>query len=250
MSVMLPATCSASGNAVEAFERRPVLMTDPQEVRDAATVVLLRDVAETLEVLLIQRGQKLAFHGGAWAFPGGRVESADRAHSEGELETARRAGTRETHEEAGLQLAAADLVPLSHWTTPPGRPRRFATWFFLARASEQAVQVDGGETQDHQWMTPQDALQARRRGEIQLPPPTFVTLQLLQNKAHATEALAWAREAGPSRYLPRVHKVDEGEISLYQGDAAYAGGELGLPGPRHRLLMLESGWNYLSDGAT
>ncbi len=93
----------------------------------AATVVLLRAGRAMPEVLLLRRSSKLAFHGGAWVFPGGRVdldagESADDAG-------ARRAAVREAHEEAGLVLDPAALVPLSHWTTPEGQPRRFATWF-------------------------------------------------------------------------------------------------------------------------
>jgi len=43
----------------------------------AATTVLLRDSDAGCEVLLVQPSAKLAFHGGAWVFPGGRVDAAD-----------------------------------------------------------------------------------------------------------------------------------------------------------------------------
>ncbi len=45
----------------------------------AATVVLLREANERLEALMMRRGAGLAFMGGMWVFPGGRVEPADRA---------------------------------------------------------------------------------------------------------------------------------------------------------------------------
>lgn len=46
-------------------------------VRDAATVVLLRDGARDLEVWLLTRVGGMAFAGGMSVFPGGRVEDAD-----------------------------------------------------------------------------------------------------------------------------------------------------------------------------
>ena len=44
----------------------------------AATVVLIRDGEQGLEVLLARRSSQLAFHGGAWVFPGGLVDRGDR----------------------------------------------------------------------------------------------------------------------------------------------------------------------------
>ncbi|KPF68128.1 hypothetical protein IP88_11940 [alpha proteobacterium AAP81b] len=43
----------------------------------AATVILLRAGAEAPEILMVQRGDNLAFAGGALVFPGGRVDAAD-----------------------------------------------------------------------------------------------------------------------------------------------------------------------------
>jgi 8-oxo-dGTP pyrophosphatase MutT (NUDIX family) len=43
----------------------------------AATVVLLRDAAGGLETLMLRRNSKLAFAGGAWVFPGGRIDPED-----------------------------------------------------------------------------------------------------------------------------------------------------------------------------
>ena len=46
--------------------------------RAAATVVLLRDGGEGLEVYLQRRPVAMGFAGGLWVFPGGRVDEADR----------------------------------------------------------------------------------------------------------------------------------------------------------------------------
>ncbi len=43
----------------------------------AATVILLRDSADGPEILMVTRGENLAFAGGALVFPGGRVDNAD-----------------------------------------------------------------------------------------------------------------------------------------------------------------------------
>lgn len=57
-------------------------MTDPARGRDvlpvAATVVILRDRPTGLEALLVHRATHLAFAGGHWVFPGGRVVNEDR----------------------------------------------------------------------------------------------------------------------------------------------------------------------------
>jgi 8-oxo-dGTP pyrophosphatase MutT (NUDIX family) len=45
----------------------------------AATVLLLRDGARGIEVLMQRRRASLSFMGGMWVYPGGRHETADRA---------------------------------------------------------------------------------------------------------------------------------------------------------------------------
>ncbi len=218
---------------------------EPVPVLPAATVVLLRDAAAGLEVLLVRRGRALVFHGGAWVFPGGRVDPEDIVPGGDDLAAARRAAVRETQEEAGLDVAADALVPVSHWTTPPGQKRRFATWFFAAAVDGEArVVVDGDETSHHRWVQPAAALAARDDGELELPPPTVVTLTTLVGLPTAADALQRAAAADPTVFVPRLHALGDGGVSLYAGDAAYPDGVLDRPGPRHRLLMLPSGWRY------
>lgn len=225
-------------------------MRESIEVRPAATVVCLRQGARGPEVLLVRRSAALAFHGGAWVFPGGAIDAgdADLERSLESLEAARRAAARECAEEVALRLEVDELVPLAHWTTPRGRTRRFATTFFLAEvAATTRVEVDGRELDAHRWERPDEALTLHRRGAIELPPPTFVTLTRLASHGRASEALDAARRSPFERFLPRIATVPDGEISLYQGDAGYETGDPAAAGPRHRLSMRGRPWLYERD---
>ncbi len=96
----------------------------PAAVRDAATVLLLRDGAEGLEVFMLKRNLKSDFVGGAFVFPGGGVDPEDRhanlesvCEGRSEEEASRLLGIgsgglafwvaaiRESFEEAGVLLA-------------------------------------------------------------------------------------------------------------------------------------------------
>jgi 8-oxo-dGTP pyrophosphatase MutT (NUDIX family) len=212
----------------------------------SATVILLRDTENSLETLLLRRNSKIAFHGGAWVFPGGRIDPEDHPAGKEDLFTAaRQAAVREAQEEAGLTIAIEGLTWLSHWTTPEGRPERYSTWFFIAASKQHdAVQIDGDEIHDHRWMAPHEALAAQRTGEIELPPPTFVTLTKLSAHQTTGSALSVFSAREPEIFVPRYKRVPEGFCSLYQDDVGYPDIDLDRPGRRHRLWMIESGWRY------
>lgn len=222
----------------------------------AATTAVIRDRTGSggVEVLLLKRHPRLAFHGGDWVFPGGRVDPGDRS-GEGpngddsgapsSMSSARRAAAREAIEECGLELSAETLVPLSHWTTPDGLPRKFATWFFIAGAPDgTAVQVDNDEIIDFGWFTPRAALDAQRSGALTLPSPTFVTLHWLLSFETVAAVLAHFESCVPPRILPRPVPHPEGRVSLLPGDSGYESGDLFAEGPRHRSWFLRSGWRY------
>lgn len=218
----------------------------PAPARPAATVILLRDMHDSIEALLLRRNSKLAFHGGAWVFPGGRIDPEDYPASDpkDDMAAARRAAVRESHEEAELTVQTDDLVYLSHWTTPIARPKRFATWFFIAAAGSEAVQVDGGEIHAHRWMRPDHALDAQSAGEIELPPPTYVTLLKLKDYATTSEALSDLATKPPEIFAPQHFDVPGGVCTVYEEDASFGHDDIDRPGPRHRLYMIDSGWRY------
>jgi 8-oxo-dGTP pyrophosphatase MutT (NUDIX family) len=208
----------------------------------AATVVLVRDGNNGLEVLMLHRDSKVAF-GGMWVFPGGRVDDGDRLPGDDEMTSARRAAAREALEECGLAVDPDDLVPFAHWVPPPITPRRFSTHFFLARASDGEVLVDGAEIRDHAWLGAREVLARRDRGEVDLAPPTWVTLHDLAEHGAVDEALAAAAAREPlPHYETRWVVVDGGAVAMWDGDGGYDSGDPDGPGGRHRLWMLEGGW--------
>jgi 8-oxo-dGTP pyrophosphatase MutT (NUDIX family) len=125
--------------------------------RDAATVMLLRDGAEGLEVFMLRRNLQSDFVGGAYVFPGGGVDDHDRhadldAVCEGrtDAEACRRLGVeagglafwvaaiRECFEEAGVLLAR----PAGH---PDVDVIRFDDPQVAARFDAHRHAVDRGE---------------------------------------------------------------------------------------------------------
>ena len=214
--------------------------------RPAAAVVVLRDGPGGCETLLVLRNPQLSFHGGSWVFPGGRIDAEDHhaAAPDDMVSAARVAAIREAKEEAAVDIEPSGLVLFSRWITPEGLPKRLDAWYFAAATKSEHVQVDGGEILDHRWMRPADAVAAHRAGEMDLPPPTWVTLHRFAGATGVAAALEQARSRPFDFFLPRLHWVSEGACALYGGDAAYDNGELESEGPRHRLWMVRDGWRY------
>jgi len=209
----------------------------------AATVVLLRDTHE-LEVLMLHKTSSIAF-GGMWVFPGGRVDPEDYPEDGDADIAARNAAVRETAEEAGIASRAEDFVWFAHWTPPPSTPKRFATWFFAAVADDHVVSIDGGEIQNHQWLSPAAALERHAAGEIDLAPPTWVTLYQLSLYPDAAALLARLRESGPRFYQTRLAKRADGvRVAMWVGDAGYETWDAECAGERHRLVMTPAGFVF------
>jgi 8-oxo-dGTP pyrophosphatase MutT (NUDIX family) len=194
----------------------------PVTPRPAASVILLRGGAEALEVLLLQRAETLRFMGGAWVFPGGSVDAADRPAGTEDAEAAddlahRAAAVREAEEEAGVRLPdPAALVPFARWVTPADRPIRFDCRFFLAEVpGDQDATADGVEMVGARWIAPAAAIGAGERGELRLPTPTASQLGDIAGFATVAELLTWARaRAGAIAAIePPAGTRDPGESS-------------------------------------
>ncbi|MFO0683532.1 MAG: NUDIX hydrolase [Sandaracinus sp.] len=257
-------------------------MLDIDPLRDgvtpaaAATVIVVRDAAEGPEVLLVQRHRATAFMGGAFVFPGGRVEAGDAepalcdrvagldiASAEARLgepglgEAARAiwvAAIRETLEEAGVLLAeegrgrasaaraalaagrgfgeiateadlrfdGARLVPLSRWVTPAVERKRFDARFFVTKVDAgEIASHDAHETVASRWMRPADAVASHLSAEIDLPPPTLRTLELLAPVGSADAIVEAARAARPPLVRPVFRDLAGQWILALPGDAEH-----------------------------
>ncbi len=103
----------------------------------------------------------------------------------------------------GLMLRADLLRPWSRWITPIVEERRYDTRFFAAALpAGQRTRDVGGEAAAVAWIAPAAAIEAGRRNEIVLWPPTAVTLAELARCADVTAALTGARQAPPR--IPEV----------------------------------------------
>jgi len=258
-------------------------MSEVPELMPAATVLLLRNGESGVEVLMVRRNSEIAF-GGMWVFPGGRVDDGDdlpdadrpaiggrqesielvgvtaSVAAEGEqarriITPARQAAVREVREETGLQVESDSLVPWSYWVPPPlsvmarkGPPRRFATWFFAIEAPKGVVAIDHGEIHDDEWLTPALALTKQHNSEIELAPPTWITLWQLSRHDSVVSALGWARSGRPRFF--RTRPLRRKPLTLaWGGDIAYEldpeqHDVIGLDGARNRLTLDPDGWTY------
>jgi 8-oxo-dGTP pyrophosphatase MutT (NUDIX family) len=199
-----------------------------EQVRDAATVVLLRDTPDGLQTFVLRRVASMAFAPRMHVFPGGRVDEADfretvhlvdsdvhamalRAScTVDELVALYSCAVRETQEEAGVWLAARDeaghlvidprSVPLfDHWVTPEGESRRYDVRFFIARVDsgddgDDGVRLTTTEADSAAWIAPSDAVDAFERGEMAMLPPTERVLRWLAGFVTADEAIGVGAE--------------------------------------------------------
>lgn len=232
-------------------------MNEDNPARPAATVVLLRpkpkaDIdGSAFEVLLLQRNKALKFAGGNWVFPGGKIEQDEIAENDA-LAAAKCAAARETHEEAGIKLEPNKFQFIAHFTTPVSYPKRFATWFLLgALETAHTVQVDEGEIVNHQWITPQAAINKYRNGELTMMSPTYwCLLKLSQFNNIETVLAAFAEKEINNEvphFAPKMVKQDGIAHVLYQEDCAYDSEDLNAEGPKHRQVMRDDGYHLVEE---
>ncbi|MBP2314734.1 NUDIX hydrolase [Azospirillum soli] len=221
----------------------------------SASLILLRDGAEGLELFMIRRNAGLRFAAGATVFPGGRVDPEDGAGAPGDDRTLRRAAIREAFEEcgillarggvdaallevlrapspvplaerlrlAGLEPAVEALVPFARWITPETVWRRFDTTFFLAPAPVgQVATVDGGEAVAGLWGTPAAILREAEAGRLSLVFATRMNLMRLSGCGSVAEALAAAHHQPLVPILPRRIDGPAGAVFRIPDGAGYA----------------------------
>ena len=219
----------------------------PVPARPASTVIVLREMVlrdvsgPRVEVLLVKRNDTVAFMAGAYVFPGGRVDEADRANAADEEAAYRNAGARELLEEANVRISPDALHLIAHWVTPEIEIRRYDTRFFVAVMPEgQEARHDAGETTAFEWLTPSEAIARSRSGSIQLPPPTWTTLRQLERFHSIDEVFGWARTKAVPCVMPGFYKDETQTLLTLPGDPLYPT----IPGwevPEETRFVLEEG---------
>lgn len=236
----------------------------------ASTVLLLRDGAEGLEVLMITRHAASGFAAGALAFPGGKLDPEDETLAPATFGAPppgafRVAAVRETYEETGLLLArrpgsasllahddvarlpragfaglvaearlelALDLlVPYAHWITPADSPKRFDTHFFLAPVPEgQRPIADERETHGLSWVRPAEILAEAEAGRASMVFATRMNLRRLAASASVADALDAARARPIATVCPEIVKRPDGTYYCIPEAAGYGGSEFPAAG--------------------
>lgn len=241
----------------------------------AATLIVVRERAGgPPELLMVERAQDMAFAGGAWVFPGGRIDGADVefAASLGvEDGAARVAAIREAIEETAIpvglsptpsedivrrmqiellaekpmqtllernnfQINCDVLTPLARWVPRFHAKRRFDTLFFVARApdGEWTPNIMESECTGAHWVSASEVLERDRAGELQLIFPTRRTLERLAQHTTYDAIVADARAHSIEPISPWLDEVD-GERFITIPDG------IGYPVTRERLEGLWRG---------
>jgi len=210
----------------------------------SATVMLLRDGADGLEVFMLRRHSAMATSAGRHVFPGGLVDAADYGVRTAD-EAFVIAAIRETFEETGVLMATSDMTtssteqlpdleaerialvahqttfddvlarhnltaeldalrPWSHWITPLYEPRRYDTRFFVARMRDGIDTREVADGEADQAAWVQPA-DALATADVLLMPPTEVTLRELDT--YESAAAVWAA-ASQRRVTPILIAID------------------------------------------
>jgi 8-oxo-dGTP pyrophosphatase MutT (NUDIX family) len=107
--------------------------------------------------------------------------------------------------ELDLYLDLAALSVFARWITPEIVPRRFDTWFYVAKAPDEQLAVcDGSETVDAEWIHPLEALRLGEAGERTVIFPTRMNLKLLAEASSAEDAVVRARARELVTVEPKV----------------------------------------------
>lgn len=127
----------------------------------------------------------------------------------------------------GLQPALDELTPFAHWITPPERPKRFDTRFFLASLPPAQDGVhDGSELVHSFWASPARVVELGMTGECLVMRATEVNCRRLAGYSTCAEAIADFRDhphtlvkpsyftAGGSRYFSVPARAGRGVLTL------------------------------------
>ena len=176
-------------------------------------MIVGRDGAGGLDLLVLERAASSRFLPGYVAFPGGAIDEEDAELARrwfGAPEESRRAGVvRELVEECGLAITAdgviesvsldpveaappgaGALVEIAHWIAPEDVPVRFdARFYAVAAPAGLEPKPDGVETAAAWWGSPAELLgewEAQRR---KLYWPTYLTMRALATCANLADLM-------------------------------------------------------------
>ena len=112
----------------------------------------------------------------------------------------------------GLNLLVDQLVYIGHWITPVCRPIRFDTHFFLVSVTGRVeASPDRQEVMDEIWLTPSEALEQNKKGELRLMSPTMTNLEWLSVYGSTAETIEVLKEKPVQTILPKIIADSDGK---------------------------------------
>ena len=122
-----------------------------------------------------------------------------------------------------LTLMTDRLAYFAHWITPEENPLRFDVRFFAAPMPKgQTPEADEQEIVGVRWLSPSEAFEAHKRGEISLRRPTIANLRIFDGARSVAEALASLAGRDIPTIRPRVLTGPDGkQRALLPGDAGW-----------------------------
>jgi 8-oxo-dGTP pyrophosphatase MutT (NUDIX family) len=144
--------------------------------------------------------------------------------------------------ELGIEFDWHLIRPWSRWITPKTPTvmnKRFDARFFVAQMPPAQTAVhDDHETTQSDWFTPQEALSAYARREIDLAAPQIMTLLELAEFASLAEVMDQASKRLPPLIEPNSVREDDKRMVCFPGDTLHHESQRILPGPT-RLYFKE-----------
>lgn len=110
----------------------------------------------------------------------------------------------------GLVLRSDLLGAWSGWLTPVFEPRRFRTWFFVARLPQGQVTRDvSSESSSVTWLPAMSAVEAVEAELLTMLPPTYLTCLDVAQHATARDVLVEAEGRSVEMFTPQVVSAGE-----------------------------------------
>ena len=122
---------------------------------------------------------------------------------------------RDLAAQENLILACDLMVPFARWITPTRSPKRYDTWFFLARAPEgQLGSHDQTESVDSLWISPDSALKGASENIYNIVFATRSNLMKVGRAADVADALETAQRDQIVTVEPEITELDDDRISF------------------------------------
>jgi 8-oxo-dGTP pyrophosphatase MutT (NUDIX family) len=209
-ALVFPGGKTHAGDADPAWEARTLGWGDALPHKRPLRIAAIREAYEEAGILLARHMDGAPFRGDERATAARDDVGRDRR------------AFLDLINELDLFLDLEALTVFAHWITPPMTPRRFDTWFYVAKAPEEQLAVcDGSETVDAEWIRPAEALRLGELGERTVIFPTRMNLKLLAEAQSAEDAVTRSKAREIVTVEPQLSERNGERVLVLPPNAGY-----------------------------